>query len=124
LFVLVRRVSRAIMAKALIAFLMISMLLFGSVGVPALADAGNAGHAVEIVDLDCHAEEKSDAGQDENSPKAPAGHVDHHHCSVAVPQSVSGVAATNIYTCSQFALLAIRGMISHQAAPPIQPPSA
>jgi hypothetical protein len=46
------------MAKALIAFLMISMLLFGSVGVPALADAGNAGHAVEIVDLDCHAEEK------------------------------------------------------------------
>jgi hypothetical protein len=112
------------MAKALIAFLMISMLLFGSIGVPALADAGSAGHAVEIVDLDCHAEEKSEAGQDENAPKAPAGHVDHHHCSVAVPQSVSGVAATNIYTGNQFALLAIRGMISHQAAPPIQPPSA
>ena len=124
MFVYVCRVSRAIMAKALVAFLMISMLLFGSVGVPALADAGSADHAVEIVDLDCHAEEKSDASQDENSSKAPAGHVDHHHCSVAVPQSVNDVAATIIYTGNQFALPAIRGMISHQAAPPIQPPSA
>jgi hypothetical protein len=124
LFVYVCCVSRAIMVKALTAFLMISMLLFGSIGVPALADAGSAGHAVEIVDLDCHSEEKNDAGQDENAPKAPAGHVDHHHCSVAVPQSVSGVGATNIYTGNQFALLAIRAMISHQAAPPTQPPSA
>lgn len=112
------------MVKASTALLMILMLLFGSVGVPALADAGTSGHAVEIVDLDCHTEEKSDDGQDKNAPKAPAGHVDHHHCSVAVPQSVSGIAATNIYTGKQFALLAIRAMISHQAAPPIQPPSA
>ncbi len=112
------------MAKALLSFLMISMLLFGSIGVPALADAGNAGHAVEIVDLDCHAEEKSDSGQDENSPNAPAGHVDHHHCSVAVPQSSSGVAEAPIYTGNRFASLATRGMISHQTAPPTQPPSA
>lgn len=112
------------MAKALTAFLMIMMLLFGSVGVPALADAGNAGHAVEMVDLDCYAEEQSDAGQDENAPRAPAGHVDHHHCSVAIPQSVNSVAAINIYASAPFALLAARGLISHQAAPPTQPPSA
>lgn len=124
MFVYVCCVSRAIMVKALTAFLMISMLLFGSIGVPALADAGSAGHAVEIVDLDCHSEEKNDTGQDKNAPKAPSGHVDHHHCSVAVPQSVNGVAAIPIYTGNQFALLAIRGMVSHQAAPPIQPPSA
>jgi hypothetical protein len=112
------------MAKALTAFLMIFMLMFGSVGVPAFADAGTGGHAVEMVDLECHAEEKSDGDQEQGSPKAPAGHVDHHHCSVAIPHNATGMATNAKFMNDAFLHLSVRGLISHQTAPPTQPPSA
>lgn len=117
-------VNGTMMAKALTAFFMILMLMFGSVGVPALADAGTSGHAVELVDLDCHAAESSDADQGKEAPKAPVGHVDHHHCSAAIPHNAASIATTAIFASEAFLLLAVKGLISHQAAPPTQPPSA
>lgn len=112
------------MVKASTAFLMILMLLFGSVGVPALADAGASGHTIELVDLDCHVEESRESDQDKGSPIAPSGHVDHHHCSVAIPHGAAGVTTPAIFTSGTFLHLSVRGLVSHQSAPPTQPPSA
>ena len=124
MFVQLPCVSGAMMAKALTAFLMIFMLMVGSVGVSAFADPGTGGHAVELVNFDCHAEEKSDGDREQGSPKAPAGHVDHHHCSVAIPHNTARMATNAKFTNDAFLHLTVRGLISHQAAPPTQPPSA
>lgn len=102
---------------------MIMMLLFGSVGVPAMADAGTSGHAVEMLDLECHeADLDSDNGKD--SPVAPAGHIDHHHCSVAVPDHPPSVATAAIYANGKFLDRPVHGLTSHQTAPPTEPPAA
>lgn len=102
---------------------MILMLLFGSVGVPAMADAGTSGHAVEMLDLECH-ETKSDSDDSQDSPVAPAGHIDHHHCSVAVPDHPPSVVTAAIYADSKFLDRPVRGLTSHQTAPPTEPPAA
>ncbi len=102
---------------------MILMLLFGSAGVPAMADAGTSGHAVEMLDLECH-DAKLDDDDDKGSPVAPPGHVDHHHCSVAVPNHPPSVATTAIYTNGKFLDLPVRSLTSHQTAPPTEPPAA
>lgn len=98
-------------------------LLFGSVVVPAIA-GGEAGHAMEIVDVDCDIlVSSSDAG--ENSPDgAPALHIDHHHCSACAElngrSQVSGMIASNgLLFRSPATVLA-----SYATAPPVQPPAA
>jgi hypothetical protein len=111
------------MPKAWTAFLMILMLLFGSVGVPAFADAGTSGHAVEMLDLECHETNKSDDGG-KGSPVAPATHVDHHHCSAAVPLGTVAIAVALPLVASRVPHGADRRMASHESAPPIEPPAA
>lgn len=111
------------MMKACTAFLMIIMLLFGNVCVPAMADAGTSGHTIEMLDLECHdAESDGDDGKD--SPVAPAGHIDHHHCSVAVPNHPPSVATAAKYANSKFLDRPVCGLTSHQTAPPTEPPAA
>lgn len=111
------------MLKACATFVMIMMLLFGSVGVPAFADAGTGGHAVEILDLECHAQDEGD-DNGEGSPAAPAAHVDHHHCSVAIPLGSIAPAPVLIFSNVRKTSFADNPLISHKSAPPTEPPSA
>ena len=113
----------AAMGKAWTAFVVILMLLFGGVGMPALADTGASDHAIEVLDLDCHGlDTKSDS--DKNAPAAPALHIDHHHCSAAIPQNGSVLAATPFVTDAALLSAAVSRLPSHKTAPPTQPPAA
>lgn len=111
------------MLKAWTAFLMIVMLLFGSVGVPAFADAGTGGHAVELLDLECH-EPKKGEDDSKGSPAAPATHADHHHCSAAVPLGAILIASQPAFADARLLHLADSRLNSHATAPPTEPPAA
>lgn len=111
------------MIKAWTAFAMIAMLIFGSIGVPALADSGNSYHAVELVDLECHDHGERD-GDQRDAPANPSAHVDHHHCSVAIPMCAASSGSAPAYANSALPWLTDSRMTSYQTAPPTQPPSA
>ncbi|NIJ38266.1 hypothetical protein FHR22_002977 [Sphingopyxis panaciterrae] len=101
-------------------------LLFGSVVVPAMA-GGEAAHSMEIIDGDCDVPTASAeaGGQAPGTPdKAPALHIDHHHCSACTevsgrPQSSGLFAAGNFFFGGPATILASRA-----TAPPTQPPAA
>lgn len=97
-------------------------LLFGSVVVPAIAGA-EAGHAMEIIDVDCDVLATPD--NDERSPdNAPPLHLDHHHCSACAElngrSSVSDMFVSSALFFGQPATV----LASYVAAPPTQPPAA
>lgn len=102
--------------------LMIS-LLFGSVVVPAMAGA-EAGHSMEIIDVDCSDLIAATNGDDEAPDRAPALHIDHHHCSACTAldgrSPPSGVlASSDIFFRRPATVLA-----SDTAAPLTPPPAA
>lgn len=97
-------------------------LLFGSVVVPAMAGA-EAGHTMEIVDVDCDVIAAPDT--DERSPdNAPPLHIDHHHCSACAElngrSSMSDMFASRDLVFGQSATV----LASYATAPPTQPPAA
>lgn len=59
------------MRAAFTSLMLILSMLFGSLVVPAFADAGTAGHAFEILDTDCHAETRDDARDAPGTPANP-----------------------------------------------------
>jgi hypothetical protein len=102
---------------------MILMLMFGSIGVPAIADATSSTHMVELLDLECHEADSNSEGS-KDAPVAPAGHIDHHHCSVAVPNHPVSVAADAIFANGKFLIQLIYELTSLRTAPPTEPPAA
>lgn len=97
-------------------------LLFGSVVVPAVA-GGEAAHSMEIIDGDCDVLAASADVGGEAPGKAPALHIDHHHCSACTvsgrSHAVGLFAAGNLFFGGPATILASRA-----TAPPTQPPAA
>jgi hypothetical protein len=98
-------------------------LLFGSVVVPAMAGA-EAGHSMEVVDVDCDVAAAPTGGNEGSPDGAPPLHIDHHHCSACA--ELNGRSQTSNMPASNGLLF--RGpatvLASYATAPPIQPPSA
>jgi hypothetical protein len=111
------------MLKAWTAFVMIMMLLWGSIGIAAFADTGSSFHAVDIVDAGCHDKAEDSSNSEPDVPDAPISHVDHHHCSAALPTKGPGIASTNRLATVPRHWLIQNQMISRATAPPTQPPS-
>lgn len=102
--------------------LVIVSLLFGSVVLPAMAEA-KPGHEMELVDIDCYFAERG--GSDQKMPDSePAGHMDHHHCAAYV--ALNGFAKTSpaFLPSKLFFLGRETAPASYATAPPTQPPSA
>lgn len=98
-------------------------LLFGSVVVPAMAGE-EAGHSMEIVDLDCDIFAAVSDADDESPDGAPALHIDHHHCSACAelngrPQATGIPGSNGLFFRGPATILA-----SYATAPPTQPPAA
>jgi hypothetical protein len=111
------------MAKRMTSLLMALMLLFGSIGAPAFAASPMHDHATELVDLDCQgARAAKDARPD--TGKAPAGHAEHHHCSIALPLPATDVSSTGVLTTQRFASVPDARLASTATLPPTPPPSA
>lgn len=111
------------MRKAWTAFVVIVMLLFGGVAMPALADTPASDHAIELLDLDCYGvDAKSET--DKGSPAAPVLHIDHHHCSAAIPMNGDVVTAAPFLSNAPLLSASVYRLPSHKMAPPTQPPAA
>lgn len=106
-----------------IRLMLVFALLFGSIGVPALADGGTSGHAIEMIDNDCHASDPQDDGK-ANDSSQPAGHADHHHCSAGLLARTMDIANDVTFRGAQIRALSDAALHSHATAPPTQPPSA
>ena len=98
-------------------------LLFGSVVVPAMAGA-EAGHMMEILDVDCDIFALSADTDETPSDSTPPLDRDHHHCSACAElngrSSISDMLESNgLFFRGPAAVLA-----SYATAPPTQPPAA
>lgn len=101
-------------------------LLFGSVVVPAVA-GGEAAHSMEIIDGDCNVPTASAeaGGPAPDAPgKAPALHIDHHHCSACTEVSGRSHAAGLFTAGNLFFGRPATILASRATAPPTQPPAA
>ncbi|WP_447761994.1 hypothetical protein [Sphingopyxis panaciterrae] len=110
--------------SAFLARVLLTMsLLFGSVVVPAMAGE-EAGHSIEIVDVDCDVLTASADAGDTSPDDAPVLHIDHHHCSACTEMNGRGQAIDLLASGS----LLFRGpatvLTSYATAPPTQPPAA
>ncbi|UNU44435.1 hypothetical protein EAO27_18270 [Sphingopyxis sp. YF1] len=113
------------MRAAFTSLMLILSMLFGSLVVPAFADAGTAGHAFEILDTDCHAETRDDARDAPGDPGQPAAiHVDHHHCSNGLVPPATGAARTGLRARGPLFPVPASMMEPHDAAPLTEPPAA
>ncbi len=111
------------MSAFLARFFITISLLFGSVVVPAMAGA-EAGHVMEIVDVDCDVVAAS-AGLDERSPdNAPPLHIDHHHCSACAELNGRSAVSDMFGPCALFFGQPATVLASRATAPPTQPPAA
>lgn len=98
-------------------------LLFGSVVVPATAGA-EAGHAMEVVDVDCDVLAVAADVDDKSSDGVPPLHIDHHHCSACAELNGRSPAADMLASKDLFFGRPVAALASYATAPPIQPPAA
>jgi len=96
-------------------------LLFGSVVVPAMGGA-EAGHAMEVVDVDCDV--LTVAADGNSSDSAPPLHIDHHHCSACAELNGRSPAADMLVSKNLFFGQPATVLASYATAPPTQPPAA
>lgn len=98
-------------------------LLFGSAVVPAMAGA-EAGHAMEIIDVDCDVVAASPDADERSPDNAPPLHIDHHHCSACAElndrSAISEMFVSGDLVFGQSATV----LASYATAPPTQPPAA
>jgi hypothetical protein len=98
-------------------------LLFGSVVVPAMAGA-EAGHAMEVLGVDCDVVAAAGATGDGSPDNAPPLHIDHHHCSACAELNGRSPVADMIASTALFFGQPATVLASYATAPPTQPPAA
>lgn len=114
-----RRAVSAFLARLAITL----SLLFGSVVVPAMAGA-EAGHVIEIIDVDCDVVAAS-SDADEHSPDNPPPlHIDHHHCSACTELNGRPPMSDRLVSSALFFGQPATVLASDATAPPTQPPAA
>lgn len=110
--------------SAFLARVMLTMsLLFGSVVVPAMAGE-EAGHSIEIVDVDCDILTASAGAGDMSPDNAPMLHIDHHHCSACTELNGRGHAVDLLASGGLLFRAPATVLTSTATAPPTQPPAA
>lgn len=98
-------------------------LLFGSVVIPAMAGA-EAGHAMEIIDVDCDVVAGSSDTDERPRDSAPPLHIDHHHCTACAELNGRAPVADILASKDLFFRRPATVLASDATAPPIQPPAA
>lgn len=98
-------------------------LLFGSVVVPAMAGA-EAGHAIEIIDVDCDVVAASAETGERSPDSAPPLHIDHHHCSACAELNGRFAVSNMLVSRALFFGQPATVLASYATAPPTQPPAA
>jgi hypothetical protein len=113
------------MRKHVISLLVLIGLLFGTVAMPAMAEAGGhlPPHAGDVLDRlavdDVHRSLPDGGGED-----MPCGMVGHHHCSIALKEDGPRIAvSTDSGALKQPPALAAP-LLSRSLAPPLDPPNA
>lgn len=98
-------------------------LLFGSVVVPAMAGA-EAGHMMEVIDVDCDVFAASSDTDGQSSDDAPPVHIDHHHCSACAELNGCSAVSDMLVSSALFFGRPATVLASRAIAPPTQPPAA
>lgn len=98
-------------------------LLFGSVIAPAVAGA-EAGHMMEVVDVDCDLLVVAADADGKSSDSTPPLHIDHHHCSACAELNGRSPAADMLVSKDLFFGRPAIVLASYATAPPTQPPAA
>lgn len=111
------------MFRPLLPILLVFAMLLGSFAVPAIADAGQVDHVIEIADSNCEQTTQPEQGHDDSSPDH-NGQNTHHHCA-------SGLVLTNearlpLHLAQRIldALPLSSALASHPTAPLTEPPAA
>lgn len=116
-------VRRLAMSAFLARLLVTISLLFGSVVMPAMAGA-EAGHATEVIDVDCDFVAASTDPDDLSPDDAPPLHIDHHHCSACTELNGRSPMSDMFVSSALFFGQPATVLASHATAPPTQPPAA
>ncbi len=98
-------------------------LLFGSAVAPAMAGA-EAGHMMEIIDLDCDMFAVPADVDQKSSDSAPPFHLDHHHCSACAELNGRSPSPDRRVASGLFFREPATVLASYATAPPTQPPAA
>lgn len=127
-FLPIRRAAanRKSMQGRLISFFVMLAILFGSIVVPATAQAEDivASHGSDIMVVLEHGEDADHGDSHEQDGDAPCHAVSHHHCSIALAVDASALKLGFALRDAGNPPFATSAMSSFSQAPPTEPPAA